>query len=114
MAVLKPYTTNPVPLGASAPTAGTPVKITNRYTDLGSEVMHSIFIRSLPTNSGRVYILNSSSAADTTNYLNVIDVLTPGSFWSSSYYGMNGILPDSIYIDVQTTGDKAIASIMFE
>lgn len=111
MALARPFRTSIMSLGAVAPTAGTPKTLTSNYTDLGGAPFGVITVRALAGNTGNVYILNSSSAADTSNYLNVVEILIPGGFWSTSSSGVNMFVASQYYIDVDSTGAKAVVTV---
>jgi hypothetical protein len=111
------------PLAVMAPTSGTPVQVGSFYTSIptGNPTgqVHAISVQALPGNTNVVYVLinptNPASppgAADTTNYTNVLAVLSAGQSWSSVYAGADNISPSWIWVDVNTTGDKALASSM--
>jgi len=120
--------TNPFSLGIVTPTAaGTALKLTHNFTDLDNRTMKWLNFRGLDTNRGVVYVIVSSvlvqpvppvftlpgggstNGADTTTYLNVVQVLSPGESWSVPTEMMNMLRLGQFYIDVATTGDSAIA-----
>jgi len=110
---LFPLQSNPYPLGVVAPTAGTPLRLTNYltavagFTDVGlsqNQIVELFSIQALPGNTGNVYVLNSSAAADLTNYSNVLGILTAGSVFNSKAYTMGPLNFYNIWIDVGTTG----------
>jgi preprotein translocase subunit SecY len=117
---LFPLQSNPYPLGLTAPTSGTPLRVIHyvysvlAYVDsiLSQwQIAKLLSVQALPGNTGNVYVLNNSSAADTVNYSNVLAVLTPGSIFNSNAYAMGQVAFANFWIDVQDTGDGAISFI---
>lgn len=111
MALAQPLNTTPFPLGAIKPTANTPLKITNNFTDIDTLVVQSVTIQALAGNLAAIYVLcqAGSTAKDTTNYTNVIAVLTAGqSITISGRYG-NQIVLGNLQIDPTTSTQGAFA-----
>ena len=99
---------NPAPLGFAAPVAGTPVNVCANFTDLTGAQFQSLSIQASVANTGTVYILSNSSAADTTNGTNIIGELQAGQSLPFSGLAQGGITPSQFWIDVSATGNKAI------
>lgn len=111
MATALPFSTIPFPLGSTTVDAGAPASIVNHFTDLGGIRVQSLMVKAHPNNSGVVFVLNSSAAADTVNFLNVLDILAAGqSIVFSGKYG-NQIDISKVWTDGDTDGDIAIATI---
>ena len=107
---------NPFPLGYISPgssyaTISSP--ITANYTDLSDRVVDSIIFRGISSSSGTIYICNTSAPPDTTNYLNVIDVITNGAYSANSSAAMNTIKLSDIYIGASDATSGALVTVRF-
>jgi len=122
--------TNPFPLGVTtvSGTPGTATKITHNFTDLDGRFVKWLSIRALDTNTGLIYVLINSAypmppqptwtlpgggttnGADTTNFLNVVQVLSAGETWSIPAQMLNQIRIGQFCVDGSVGGDNAIAS----
>jgi len=105
-------------LGKVTTTSGTPIRITNNLSSPSAyKACHAIMIEALPTNSGKVYIMDRSTgviatfvgvicvlAIPTTNFIPVFTVGFSGS--------VNPINAADFYIDVETTGEGALISVL--
>lgn len=106
-------------LGATkVTTAGTPVPLIASGADatLVSAGIRSYQIQSLPTNTGKMYLLSNSSAADTTNYSNVLYVWTSaGESLGNAALAMNSIdrITD-LYLDSQINGEGVLITVTIE
>lgn len=107
--------TNPVSLGFIKPTAGTPLQVTNNYTDLAAFTCHKLIVLADPalTNGHFIFVLaqTTATAADTTNGLNIVAKLSAGQKYEFTAYGMNTVHPAEVWIDCTNTGDIAICAI---
>lgn len=114
MATLRPYPNLPCSLGLIAPTSGTPLAITNNYTDLATEFVNHFTIQALTTNTGLLYVLQNSSSADTSTYKNVIAILTAGQVYVPvpTPGSTNPWQISTFFIDVASTGDSGFAVII--
>lgn len=111
MALAEPLITMPYPLGAIKPNANTPLKITNNFTDIDSLIVQSVTIQALASNNAAIYVLcqTGSTAKDTTNYTNILAVLTAGQTLTlAGRYG-NQIVLGNVQIDPTTSGQGAFA-----
>ena len=112
---------NPFPLGLITPGASfatVSLPITNNFSDLATaggpySSVDSIYVHALSGNGAAVYLLNSSSNPDVTNYLNVIDVIGSGSSTSIASAGMNTLNLASFYIGAANSTDGAIVSVKY-
>ena len=103
---------NPASLGFVKPTAGMPKNLTSNYTNLlANFYVQSLSIQALPSNSGNVYVLSNSTAADKTNGLNVVAILSAGQSIPFNSPGQGSIQPAQYWIDVDTTGDGALPTV---
>lgn len=103
-----PGNTNPGTLRYVKPTAGTPLQVTSNFTDLSGKQFQSLSIQAHPSNTGLIYILTNSTAADTANGTNVLAVLSGGQSIPFSGIALGGITPSQYWIDTDTTGSIAI------
>lgn len=63
-------------------------------------------------NSGVIYVCNSAAAPDTTNFTNVIDVLSPGEYWPRGVPNAANVYDISaLFIGAENANDFAIANI---
>lgn len=104
-------TSNPAPLGFVKPTAGTPLPVTNNFTNLGAVMFKGLLVLAHPSNVGYVYVLNNSSPADKTNGTNIVAILAAGQSLPFTGAGQGGINPAQYWIDVDTTGAIAVPSV---
>jgi hypothetical protein len=105
-------------LGKVTATSGTPVRITNNQTSPSArKACHAIMIEALPSNTGKVYVMDRSTGIIAT-FVGVIAVLAiPTSnfipvFTVGFSGGVNPINAADFYIDVETTGEGAIISVL--
>ena len=114
MATAQPLATIPFPLGKIAPpNAGTPLKITNNFTDMDAFQANSVMIQALASNTNPIYVLAQVTATgkDTTNYTNIVGVLTAGqSMTFNGKYG-NQITLGRLWIDPTTNGEGVFVVI---
>jgi len=114
LALAKPFVSIPFALGKIAPpAAGTPLRITNNFTDLNQESVSSLFIQALATNTNPVYILGqqAATAKDLAGYSNVIAVLTAGQGIAINGKTGNQATLGNIWVDPTTSGEGVFASI---
>jgi hypothetical protein len=110
---------NPIQaLGKVTATAGTPVRITNNETTPSArKACHAIMIEALPANTGKVFIMDRSTGVKAT-FVGVICVLAvpTTNFVPTFTVGFSGaanpINAADFYIDVDTTGEGAIISVL--
>lgn len=102
---------NPAALGFIKPTAGTPLKLTANFADLENVPFKSVLIQAHPSNTGVVYVLSTSAAADKTNGTNIMSILAAGQSLPYSGIALGGINPSRVWIDVDTTGDQVIPTV---
>jgi hypothetical protein len=119
VATAQPFKSNPVPLGVLSGTAGTPKQVTSNFSDLLGVPFRELRFQALVANTGIIYILNNSSAADTTNYTNVvliIDKTAPGNDKTipSDPSPATIVIPSSFWVDWATSGDKVIITAFQE
>lgn len=119
------YPVNPFPCGVTKTvTAGTAVQASHNYTDLSQRRARWISIRGLDTNTGSVYVIlqnskppwtlpggGTTSGADTTNYLNVVQILSAGETWGISSEVSNQLFIGEIWIDTSVSGEGAIVTV---
>ena len=115
MALAKPFSVFPFPLGVVAPpSAGTPLRITNNFTDLNTEAVASLWVWALASNTSHVYLLSQATATgkDLTGYTNVIADLAPGQgIPLAGLYG-NQIVLGNIWVDPAVSGEGIASSIL--
>jgi hypothetical protein len=100
---------NPASLGFVKPTAGTPKNLVSNYTNLlANFCVQSLSIQALPSNSGNVYVLDNSTAADKTNGLNIIAILTAGQSIPLNSPGQGSIQPAQYWIDADVSGEGVL------
>jgi len=106
--------TNPAPLGFLEPTAGTPLSVLANFTGgiTGPSLFSSKSFQAHPSNSGLIYVLNSSSAADTTNGTNILAVLSAGQSITFTSQAVGLISPKNYWIDTSVTGSICIPSVL--
>lgn len=123
----KSYPTNPFPCGVTKTvTAGTAVQASHNFTDLATRKAKWISIRGLDTNTGSVYVIveqvgslppwtlaggGTTSGADTSNYLNVVQILSAGETWGISSEISNQLAIGQIWIDTSVSGEGAIVTV---
>lgn len=117
------WPTNPAtPGGIKVTSAGTPLPLSNNYTDLkGKNIMVNwvkIIADPAMTNGHYIYVLGQKvksdgtyAAADTTNFLNILAKLSAGQVWDSSQYLHGNINLDDIQIDVTNANDIAFVTV---
>lgn len=119
------YPTNPFPCGVTKTvTAGTAVQASHNFTNLAARRAKWISIRGLDSNTGSVYVLvevgsppwtlpggGTTSGADTTNYLNVVQILSAGETWGISSEISNQMGIGQIWIDTSVSGEGAIMTV---
>jgi hypothetical protein len=125
-----PLQTNPYPLGAIKPTAGTPLPLSAGWARTGTLYFPAagftdiavaatteynlLTIQILPGNSasGLVYILNNASPADTVNYTNVLGVLSATApVFNNIMQGIGALQVNQIWIDVSHTTDGVLGNV---
>lgn len=105
-------------LGKVTATSGTPARITaNQSVPAARFQCHAIMIEALPTNTGKVYVMDRSNGVIATLVgvlailavptANVIPTYTVG--FSGAPNPMNAA---SYYIDVENTGEGVIVSVL--
>jgi hypothetical protein len=99
------------------PAAGTPVRLTSTQPDPSAPfACHGIFIQALPANAGKVYV--GTSALNKTTLAGVIGIIaipTDNSipaFTAALTLAPNAINLADLYLDVETSGEGAIVSVL--
>lgn len=113
MATLKPFASNPVPFGfVTVATAGTTVRLTSGFTDLSGEGFAELRFTTPSTNTNNMYILSNSSAADKSNFTNVILVIPANTTDTIPKNGFlsNAVIPSTFFLDADTNGNKVFVS----
>jgi hypothetical protein len=113
VALARPLSCMPFPLGAVLPVANTPLRICSNFTDMNSEVVSSLWIQALPSNTGTVYILSQQSAVakDLVLYSNVVSSLDPGQGIPLNGKYMNQVSLGTVWVDPVVSGEGVFASI---
>lgn len=120
MATALPFSTMPFPLGAvQPPSAGTPLRLCNNFTDLNTQPVYRIRVQALAGNTNPVYILSEYVAAggsptgkNTTNYVNIVAVLTAGQSQDfTGEYG-NSLVLGNFWVDPTTNGEGVFSMIL--
>lgn len=104
---------NPFPLGAIAPTAGTPLNVLNNFSTLASTSAKILVVYAPTANTGNVYV--GRSTLNKTTLAGVLAVLIPGETKALPFndYSGNVLALNKFFIDVDTTGDKAMPTALF-
>lgn len=104
-------------LGKVTATAGTPVRLTNNQTDPAAAYScHSYFVEALSTNTGAVYIGNST--LNKTTLAGVYAILPPPStniypsFSSAVGYSPAHFNAAEVWIDVATSTEGVLVSVV--
>lgn len=104
-------------LGKITATAGAPVRITTNQTSASASLpVHSYLIEALSTNTGKVYIGNST--LNRTTLAGVYAILPPAttsvypSFSSAVSYAPSIFNAADIWIDVDTSTEGVLASVV--
>lgn len=82
-------------------------------TDIADNEFNGIFIQANPSNTvgSYMFICNSASAPDTTNYTNIIAFLPPGAVFTRSKEWSNNRDISKIFIGALNSTDFVIANI---
>lgn len=115
MATALPFSTMPFPLGKVAPpSAGTPLRLCNNFTDLNAQPVYRLRVQALAGNTNPVYILSQTTATgkDTTAYANIIGVLTAGQTIDiTGEYG-NALVLGNFWVDPTTNSEGVFSFIL--
>lgn len=107
----------PFSLGKLMPGASVSIPLTTNFQPVKEDgstpdtQFNAIFIQAHPDNSGYIYVCNSASAPDTTNYTNVLRVLAKGETFDLTKQWANNRDIGRIFIGAGDADDFAIASI---
>lgn len=108
-----PVDINPFPLGAIAPTSGTPLSVLNNFPDLALHSAKVLTFFAPATNSRTVYVgrkeLNRGTLAG------VLLTLEPGETKALPFNEAGGNMLDltKFFVDVDTTGDKTLVDALY-
>lgn len=104
---------NPFPLGAIAPTSGTPLNVLTNFSDLVSSHAKALTIYGPASNTGKVYVGRSTMNRST--LAGVLAVVGAGEIRTIpfNYQGGNNLDLTKFYIDVDTTGDQGLVVALF-
>lgn len=103
---------NPAPLGYIKPVAGTPLQVTSNFTNLDvTFAVQSLSIQAHPSNTGLIYVLSNSSAADTASGTNILAVLSAGQSIPFNGIALGGIHPAQFWIDASAANQIAIPAV---
>lgn len=80
-------------------------------SEIDPAVAHVVGIQAHPDNTGKIYVCNSASAPDTTNFLNVVAILEGGDQWPQVGRAFNDIDLRHVYVGAANANDFAIAYI---
>lgn len=104
------------PLGAAkVVTPGTPVAMVSGAANLVlAHNCHSAIIQALPTITGRVFLLSNNTAADQTNYTNVLYVFTAaGQAVGQGTVNINNLdIAAGVFVDAANSGDGVLVSVL--
>lgn len=115
-----PQQTQLIALGVLQPTPGTPIPLTQGWTNYGyfdataagRLLWNMLSLQWLPSNSGLVYILTNVTAANTTNYNNVVAVLSSSvPVFNSIIWGLGAVDVNQLWVDVANNGDGVIGFV---
>ena len=109
------------PLGYIAPGASfasLSKAITANYTDLATSTLYGlasiVTIHMVTSSSGTTYVCNTADPPDTTNYVNVLDVLTGGQTRTySAPSTMNELALANLYIGASDGTTGAMVSVQW-
>ena len=74
-------------------------------------MFNGIAIQAHPDNGDDLYICNSASAPDTTNYTNILAVLSPGAWYGRGKEWANNRNISTLFVGAKNQNDFAIVSI---
>jgi hypothetical protein len=104
---------NPFPLGAIAPTSGTPLNLLTNVPDLALTRCKVITVFAPSGNTGNVYV--GRSTLNKTTLAGVLLVLEAGETKALPFDQSAGNVQElsKYFVDVDTTGDKALVDALF-
>ena len=110
---MHPIDINPFPLGAVAPTSGTPLSVLTNFPDLCAKSCKLASFYAPDSNSGKVYV--GASTMVRTTFSGVLLVINPGETRALPFNDSAGntLSLNEFYLDVDTTGDRAVVSVLF-
>jgi len=94
---------NIVAFGQSTTNAGTRKQVT---TNSNYSAVNSLVVQALPTNTGNVYI--GDSTVDAATGAGTIRILQPGEVFSAASEGLNDLDATQVYFDVESNGDGIV------
>lgn len=97
--------------------SGTPVLLvaSNNQNIASARNCHTFIVQALPNTSGFIYLLSNSTAADTTNYTNVIYAFqTAGEVFGQGSTAVNDLDLTNLYVDAANNGNGLLVSILVQ